>query len=52
MAQSNYNALSLHMIAEFLVEEKYTKGPPGPLVGDHFMSTPRYIDIMIFLQHL
>ena len=52
MTQSNYDALSLHMIVELSAEEQNPQGQPGPPVGEHFLSSPWYIDIIFVLQHL
>ena len=52
MDQSNCDALSLHMIIELLIEEKNPQGQLGPLVGEHFLSSPWYTDIIFVLQHL
>ena len=52
MAQSSCDILSLHMIGELSAEEKNTQKQPGPLVGEHFLSSPWYTDIIFVLQHL
>ena len=52
MAQSNYDALILHMIIELSAEEQNPQNKPGPPVGDHFLSSPWYIDVIFIPQHL
>ena len=52
MDQSNCDALSLHMIAELLAEEKNPQMQPGPRVGEQFISSPWYTDVIFILQHL
>ena len=52
MAQSKWDALILHMIAELLAEDKNPQGQPGPPVGDHSLSSQWYTDIIFVLQHL
>ena len=52
MAQSNCDALILHLIVELLAEEHNPQGKLGPLEGEHFISSSWYADIIFMLQHL
>ena len=52
MAQSNCDALILHMIVELSAEEQNPQGKPGSPLGEHFLSSSWYTDIIFVLQHL
>ena len=52
MAQSNYDSLILHMIVELSAKEQNPQGKPCSLVGEHFLSSSWYTDIIFVLQNM
>ena len=52
MAHSNYYSLILHMIAEFSTEEQEPQGHSGPSIGEYFLLSPWYTDVIFILQHV
>ena len=52
MSRSNCDGLILHMIAELSAEEKNPQRKPGPPVGENFLSSSWYTNVILVLQHL
>ena len=50
MAYPNYDALTLHMIAELSTEEQNPKEHLDPQIVEHILSSPWYIEIIFMLQ--